>query len=137
MLLLGSEWDWNLPKYRQHLFLLLESSTGLEEYILLSKRQCPLFVIFYNKLYSIWSLAIFNNDQTLILIHLGYSVDQWSLDNEWYTNVGKQHTTYTINLRLHCRTVVTNDNSCCIAEKIISNQSSNFFFASQHSYGSK
>ena len=51
-----------------------------------------------------------------MLIHLGYSVDQASLDHELYTNVGKQHTTYTINLRLHHCTVVTNDNTCHFVE---------------------
>ena len=82
LLLLGSDRVWNLPKHRQHLLLLLGSSTGLEEYLLHSKRQCPLFIIFDNKSCSIWSLTIFDNDQTLMLIHLGYSVDQSSLDNE-------------------------------------------------------
>ena len=82
LLLLGSVRDWNLPKFRQHLLLLLGSSRGLEEYFLHSKRQCSLFLIFDNKPCSIWSLTIFDNDQTLMLIHLRYSVDQSSLDNE-------------------------------------------------------
>jgi len=61
LLLLGSEQVWNLPKFRQHLLLLLESSTGLEEYHLHSKQQSPLFLIFDNKSCS-------------ILHHLPYSI---------------------------------------------------------------
>ena len=77
--------DWkqlNATIYHQWLLLLLGSSRGLEEYLLHSKRQCPLFIIFDNKSCSIWSLTIFDNDQTLMLIHLGYSVNQSSLDNK-------------------------------------------------------
>ena len=53
LLLLGSQQVWNLPIFCQYLLLLLGSSTGLEVYLLHSKQQCPLFLIFDNNLYSI------------------------------------------------------------------------------------
>ena len=45
--------------YHHWLLLPLGSSRGLEEYLLHSKRLCPLFIIFDNKSCFIWSLTIF------------------------------------------------------------------------------